>query len=159
MIIDDIESFESLLFGEEEEDLDIDISFLLHHYGSDFANKFSELILNLQAYAEAKKNLADKFIRQYKACSQRALKAKSILASYMEKEGIEKIEGSSFSISLVNTGGKTSIKYLKELTEIPEEYISVRPEINTAKVRKALEAGEQLDFAELEQRGKHIRIK
>ena len=35
----------------------------------------------------------------------------------------------------------------------------MKPEVDTKKIREALEAGEQLDFAYLADRGRHLNIK
>ena len=95
---------------------------------------------------------------------------KSLVKAMIQMDKTE-IKAGDNTIKLVNNGGVAPIKYKvgdlilsgKEVKtdDIPKEYrrTVVTETVDGDKVRKALEAGEKLDFAFIGERGKSIRIK
>lgn len=95
---------------------------------------------------------------------------KALVNAMMQMDKTE-IKAGDNTIKLVNNGGVAPLKYKvgdlilssKEvkIDDIPKEYrrTVVTETVDGDKVRKALEAGEKLDFAFIGERGKSIRIK
>ena len=81
---------------------------------------------------------------------------KDRLMTSMVEIGKKKIETEHFRISVAGNGGK---KPLKLTGEVPQEYMYMKPEIDTKKIRADLEDGLALDFAHLEERGQHLNIR
>lgn len=70
----------------------------------------------------------------------------------MDAKGIKK-EG---SLSVCKNGGKTPM----EITDlVPEDFTIFEPRPNTDLIRERLESGDQLPFAKLGERGRHLRTK
>lgn len=67
-----------------------------------------------------------------------------------------KLKTIKHTFSVCNAGGKQSL----EITgEVPPAFCEVKLEPDTDKIRKALESGEELDFAQLKPRAKTLKIK
>lgn len=87
------------------------------------------------------------------------------IMSYMMMEmrfaGIRKIKAGTWQISIAKNGGKIPIEWSENINtdELPSYYTKVTKEIDTTAVRNALEAGVELDFARLGERGESLRIK
>ena len=77
----------------------------------------------------------------------------------MEENGTEKpeIKTALHTIKLAGNGGKQPMEINED--KVPDSFKRVILETDKEKIREALEKGEQLDFAELKPRGKHISIK
>lgn len=76
----------------------------------------------------------------------------------MEAAGEEpKIKTPLHTIKFHGNGGKQPIDVKKEI--VPDNYKKVVLEIDNEKIRKALENGEKLPFAELKPRGRYVEIK
>jgi len=79
---------------------------------------------------------------------------KKRLAVAMVQIGKDELPAGNMTIKLKNNGGVQPLKVDKEL--VPDNYRKVVLEVDNDKIRKALEAGEELSFASLEPRGKHV---
>ena len=69
---------------------------------------------------------------------------------------LDKIEAGNYTIKLQANGGKLPLQIIGE---VPDNFKRIIYEDDTELIRKHLEDGEKLDFAYLEERGKHIVIK
>lgn len=73
-----------------------------------------------------------------------------------EKLNQRKIQTDLHTFTVCKNGGKQPM----EITgEVPDNYKRIVYETDLEKIRKELEDGKQLDFAHLEERGEHLRIK
>lgn len=81
---------------------------------------------------------------------------KDRLMTSMTDLGMKKIETEHFRISVAGNGGKQPLRLTGD---VPEEYMYMKPEIDTKKIRAALEDGLALDFAHLGERGQHLNIR
>lgn len=121
------------------------------------ADYYVFVIKNLEAQAAAKKELGKMLINASKQLEDHAAKLKERIKYCMEVMGVKEIEGNYFKYKIQKNGGKQELIYRKDVT-VPQNYQRIIYEDND-KVRKALEAGETLPFAYLEERGTHLRIK
>ena len=69
---------------------------------------------------------------------------------------LDKIEAGNYTIKLQANGGKLPLQIIGE---VPDNFKRIIYEDDTELIRKHLENGETLDFAYLEERGKHVVIK
>lgn len=96
--------------------------------------------------------------------ANRAESLKERLKAYFTIHSIKKMETPHHSLSLVNNGGKLPVLISEsvnpdDLDERFQRTIPAQIEIDKEMVRKALEAGDELDFASLGQRGTRLSIK
>ena len=83
---------------------------------------------------------------------------KQRMAEAMIQLGKDEIQAGNKVIKLKNNGGAKPL-VLEENKEIPQSYMKVILEPDKDKIRKAIEKGEELEFAHIGQRGKHVEIK
>lgn len=84
------------------------------------------------------------------------LKAQIIGA--MDAIGQKTIQAGDVTFNIQNVGGKQAIEYVDGVT-VPEKYTKLTIETDNDLVRKALDAGEELNFAHFAPRGRTLRIK
>lgn len=106
------------------------------------ADKADELSKAFKAKADTRKNNINRM--------------KDMLKTAMSEIGTNTIEAGDYTIKLQKNGGKQPMIVDGE---VPNDYLKVIYEQDKDKIRKALEDGEELSFAHLEERGKHIVIK
>lgn len=81
------------------------------------------------------------------------------LQSYLKGKGVKKVHTNNYDFSVCKNGGKQPIEITADVYDIPQEYCIFIPKPNTDVIRKALENGQELEFAHLKERGEHLRIK
>jgi hypothetical protein len=91
----------------------------------------------------------------------KATALKNRLRQFMETHERSKIETRTGVISLVNNGGSAPVKLrVDNITDLPEKYLRTKVEVDTAALRAAIvKEGPDFPYAELSERGKHIRLK
>lgn len=77
------------------------------------------------------------------------------LKQAMEEMGMKELKGDYHKFRIQKNGGK---KPMQITGEVPDNYKKIVYEDDKEKIRKALEDGEELSFAHLEERGTHLRI-
>lgn len=71
----------------------------------------------------------------------------------------KKIVTEHYRTSVVKNGGATPMYVSPDISDIPEEYLTVKKVPNNDKIRESLENGEKLQWAHLKERGEHLLIK
>jgi hypothetical protein len=106
----------------------------------------------------ARADLLAKKYSDLKKTRENAIKRmKDRLLIAMDALGKTEIPAGDFTIKVKKNGGKQTMTVNDEL--VPDSWRRVVLEVDKEKIRKALEAGEELSFAKLEERGRHIEIK
>lgn len=82
---------------------------------------------------------------------------KQMLQWSMEQTGRTEIKTPLHTFKIQKNGGRAPLVVNEE--EVPDSYKRVIVEIDRNKIREALEAGEELPFASIGERGSHLRIK
>ena len=91
------------------------------------------------------------------AAMEKAVKnMKERLKNAMELMDVKEVKTEHYTFKIQNNGGKAPINYTKE---VPMSYKRVVYENDTDRIRLDLESGKKLDFAELLERGTHLRIR
>lgn len=114
------------------------------------------VINQLDMEAKKAKELSDSFKLKAETRVNAIGRMKDALKIAMDRIGTDKIDTGDFTIKLQKNGGKQPMIVDGE---VPNDFLKVIYEPDKEKIRKVLEEGSKLDFAHLEERGKHIVIK
>lgn len=114
------------------------------------------VINQLDMEAKKAKELSDAFKLKAETRVNAIGRMKDALKIAMDRIGTDKIDTGDFTIKLQKNGGKQPMIVDGE---VPNDFLKVIYEPDKEKIRKVLEEGSKLDFAHLEERGKHIVIK
>ena len=121
------------------------------------ADGYVAVIDKLNSEAAVRKQMADKLAKAAKVLENHASRMKDRLKYCMESMGKTELKSRYFTFKIVNNGGKQTLK-IKEGADIPQMFTKVIVEPDRELIRKAIEEGQELDFAYLEERGTHLRI-
>ena len=117
-----------------------------------------KIIAELEAKAHARRVHAERFENRAAHAESHAQRLKKYL--HMTMQGLEwtHFESEEFTVKVCGNGG---VRPLAFLDEVPDEFkITKTQEVaDMEAIRKKLEAGEELAFAELQDRGTHLRIR
>ena len=118
-------------------------------------------IRELEARAEIRKAEAKRLEERATVDINKAKALKESLLYVFTARDIKKLETKRFSFYRAKNGGKAPLILNEEtpISKIPEEFQTVIVQISKETVRKDLESGQTLPFAELGERGENIRIK
>lgn len=113
----------------------------------------------VMSHMEAHKNMLEKEIERlqakYNAIDNNQERIKRSIYMTMVAMNKRKISTDLHTFSIRGNGG---VKPLTICGEVPDKYQKVIYEPDKAKIRKELEAGKELDFAFLADRGEHLHI-
>ena len=115
------------------------------------------VIQQLEMEANKAEELEKHFKEQKEMRDNAVKRMKARLLYAMTELDKKEIAAGNFTIKIKNNGGKLKMNLREE--EVPDNYRMVVLQPDKDKIRKALEGGATLSFAELEPRGKHIVIK
>ena len=120
-------------------------------------------ILNQWAMEEvAAKAERDQWAKKATVRANRQKWMKERMLNYLELTRQPKvITEKGLTVALQNNGGILPMKINEMATvdTVPPSYVRVIRELDNDKIREDLESGKKLDFAHLEPRGKHVRIR
>jgi hypothetical protein len=145
---------------------DAEATALIEQFLSDLATErdhkidnYCGLIRELQSRSETRAAEADR-IRQLAIVDRNAVeRLKERLLDNFVANGVKKVETEHFRVTRAKTGGKASLELDPiEPAEMPERFLVLRLDPNKDAIRAALEAGEEIPFARLRERGEHLRI-
>lgn len=109
----------------------------------------------IKSRAELFKNEAKRLNEAAKAMENNIARMKERIKYAMEEMGVKSLESEYNTLKIVANGG---VQPLKITGEVPDSYKKVILENDNDKIRKDLKDGIKLDFAQLEERGTHLRI-
>jgi hypothetical protein len=139
--------------AEWERELELDLTGKVDRYCS--------LIAELEARSKSRQAEADRLADLAKADDKAAQGLRERLRFIWETRNLPKIETSRFRVALTRNGGKAPLDLRVEPDELPEWAIDRKTIVTANKdaIRARLEAGENLPFANLMERGTRISIK
>lgn len=154
-------ALESLLIESEGEITDEIDAWLTEYEGkeADKVDAYCYLIQKFTEIADEAKRLAERSTTY----SAKAKQLKDRLKYYLETRGKQRLETSRFTVTVAGNGGLRPVK-LQEFVnpdELPDPFVRVIKEPDMNRIRESLEAGDEFvhQFAKLENRGTHLRIK
>jgi DNA repair ATPase RecN len=159
----DIQHLNSMLDDLDDEEQQQLITQWLEHLEAERDRKldnYAALIAEMEARASVRKGEAKRLMELASADENRAKMLKERLKYFFEINQLKKVETNRYRLSLTKHGGKAPliIDESMDATSLPERFQRVSVEPDNKAIREALEAGEQLDFARLGDRGASIRI-
>lgn len=164
-ISDDLEKLNELL---DECGNDSQQQELINHWFEELGNErdrkldnYCALIAEMSARAEVRKAEAKRLSQLAAVDEQRARLLKERLKWFFETHNLKAVETPRYRLSVAKNGGKAPLILNDGITptQLPERFVKVSIDPDTTAIREALEAGEQLDFATLGDRGTSLRIK
>lgn len=121
------------------------------------------LIAEFEARAEMRKKESQRIAARATIDANNSARLKDRLKAFFQIMDLKTVETDYHRITLANNGGKLPLildgAYQTDPSLLPDEYQREVITANTELIRARLEAGEQLDFAQLGERGQGIRIK
>lgn len=127
---------------------------------------YGNLIRREESLAAAAKATAEQFLAKAKALENRAKSLKNRLLYFLNFTGQKKATSAcGWQFTVCATGGATPLKMDEGITAdnalVDARFVRTvtTKTIDTDAVRKALEAGEQIPWARLGERGVHLRVK
>lgn len=120
---------------------------------------YCALIRELDLRAEARLAESKRLAERAKVNQNLADNLKERLQLALKTMGIKKLETERFTVSIAKNGGKAPME-LKD-AEVPDAYTTLETvvKIDRERVRRELEAGAQLSFATLLERGERLTIR
>ena len=124
-------------------------------------DNYCALVTEMQARSEVRKAEAKRLMELAAEDEKRARLLKDRLKWFFETHNLKTVETARYKLSIQRNGGKAPLILDQSVpsTSLPERFQKVSIEPNTTAIRNALEAGEDLDFAQLGDRGTSLRIK
>ena len=109
---------------------------------------------------EMEANECDKVVEAFEAKKNKRLNSikrmKEALISAMDIAEVDSLPAGEYTLKIAKNGG---VEPMKIDGEVPDNFMKVIYEPDNKKIREALKNGEALDFAHLEERGRHLNIK
>ena len=125
----------------------------------DKLNAYACVINQVQAEHDACKQQAKEFQRKQTVAANKIQFLKSRLFEHMKAQNVDRIGTELYKFSIVSNGGCLPLDVYDE-SQVPDEYKVQPPKVvDKTAVRAALEAGTSVPGAQLNQRGKSLRIR
>jgi len=123
-------------------------------------DNYSALMKELEARAEARKAEAKRLSDRASIDLNKVKFLKSNLQKFFEAHDLRTVETNRYRLTLAKNGGKAPlILDSRPVENLPEGFKKIQIVADNEAIRKALEAGQVLDFARLGDRGQSLRIK
>lgn len=121
---------------------------------------YAALISQLQYQAEARRKEATRMAQLAQTDENKLKLLKERLKEFFIEQSLNCVNTTRYRISIAKNGGKVPLIVDKiDYKKVPQSFQKISVELDTTAIREALEAGEELDFARLGERGQSIRIK
>lgn len=154
-----IGEFELLYQYATDEDDEQAFRDTLESLKGDLSNKAAGYVsvINQLAMEVAECDKVIKAFREKKEQRENSIKRmKEALMLAMDVAGVESIPAGDYTLKIVKNGG---IQPLKITGDVPDNFKKIIYEDDKDLIRKALNDGEELGFAHLEERGRHLNIR
>jgi hypothetical protein len=124
-------------------------------------DNYCALITEIECRAAVRKAEADRLYDRAKIDENAAKALRERLRFVWELRSMGKLQTSRYTVSLAKNGGKAPLDVRVGAEELPAWAVKTETVVTVDKdaIRSRLDAGEQLDFASLMQRGNRISIK
>lgn len=156
--LDDFDRLMSLLSDEDVSDQDDRVIAELEAIEANIKNKidgYCDVIRKFKAWSTEAGHEAARYRKREDMWKRKHEMLKERLKQAMERLGEKKIVTPKNTVSICANGGMRSVKIIGD---VPQEYLEVLTRPDTNLIRMALEHGDELPFAKLEERGTHIRL-
>ena len=142
--------------GAEEEQAFLDTMEALKGELGIKAGGYVHVIKTLEMEANECDNVLNAFKRKKETRVNSIKRMKEALIEAMDAAGVEQLPAGEYTLEIAKNGG---LQPLKIDGEVPDNFTKIKIEPDNDLIRKALNDGEELEFAHLEPRGRHLNIK
>lgn len=119
------------------------------------AGGYVHVIKQLEMEADECDKVIDAFKAKKATRTNNVKRMKEALMQAMDIAGVDKLPAGEYTLKIARNGGLQPLV----LGDVPDNYMKVKLEPDTEKIRDALAEGQELGFARLEERGRHLCIK
>ena len=155
------ENWQGIWFNCLDDDADLDaLESALQSIEGELADKCANgigLIQDLKYYADAMGEEIKRLSSRKKALENKIAWLKNYYLDNLSRMGKTKVLTNRGTMSVVNAGGKRPVK-IDDADAVPEDFKFYIPQIDKETLRQALERGEEVKGAHLEERGKFLKI-
>ena len=150
----------NMLYDEEvDEQMVLDTLESIEGEIEDKADNYAMIIKELEGDAEKVKAEKQRLEKRQKAFENRAKLLKENLEKVLKQLGKTNFKTELFSFGIQKNGGKIPL-IIEDITKVPEMYFKhTEKELDNAKIRQALENGENIPFAHYGEQGESLRIR
>ena len=120
------------------------------------AGGYAHVIKQLEMEADECDKVIEAFKQKKTTRANHIKRMKETLIEAMDIAGVDSIPAGEYTLKIARNGG---LQPLKIDGEVPDNFKKVIYEDDKDLIRKALNDGEELGFAHLEERGRHLNIK
>ncbi len=142
--------------GAEEEQAFLDTLEALKGELEIKANGYTHVIKQLEMESKECENVIAAFKAKKEIRENHIKRMKQALIEAMDAAGVEQLPAGEYTLKIAKNGG---LQPLKIDGEVPDNFTKIKIEPDNDLIRKALNDGEELGFAHLEERGRHLNIK
>lgn len=142
--------------GAEEEQAFLDTLEALKGELEVKASGYTHIIRQLEMESKECDNVIDAFKAKKEVRENHIKRMKQALIEAMDVAGIDTLKAGEYTLTIAKNGG---LQPLKITGDVPDNFKKIIYEDDKDKIRKALVDGEELSFAHLEERGRHLNIK
>lgn len=126
---------------------------------TDLAGKsagYVHVIKQLDMEAEECDKVIEAFKAKKEARKNHIAKMKNALLDAMDAAQLTEIKAGEYTLKIAKNGGKQPL--IIDST-VPDNYMKIKYEPDNDLIRTAIEEGKEINFAHLEERGRHLNIK
>lgn len=161
-IADSIRSLIDMIEDTEAPEFDSSVGDALSDMKCSFDKKAEQILLfaREQMYrADARFSEATRLQEEGRRCVNLARRLRTYVKTQMETAGIDECQGDIIRMKIYKNGGKLPILTIPWDGEVPDRLMKVEKKMDQDKLRAELEAGAIFPFAQLADRGTHLRDK
>jgi len=125
-------------------------------------DRYVNWIRSLEMEASTARSEAEEYIARAQARENRVKWLKQRMKAYLEYTNRQKVQtATGRTLAIQANGGSVPVKLADGIdpATVPDDLVIVKRTVDTDAVRKALQAGRELPFATLGERGSHLRIR
>lgn len=152
----DMQALYALATEEDDEQAFLDTLEGLKGMIQDKAAGYVDVIQQLDMEAAKADLMAKQFAQKRDIRKNNVKRMKEALMWAMDQMDVKELPAGDYTIKVVKNGG---MQPMVIDGEVPESFLKVIYEADKDKIRQALKDGQDLSFARLEERGRHITIK
>ena len=126
---------------------------------TDLAGKsagYVHVIKQLDMEAEECDKVIEAFKAKKEARKNHIAKMKNALLDAMDAAQLTEIKAGEYTLKIAKNGGKQPLVID---STVPDNYMKIKYEPDNDLIRTAIEEGKEINFAHLEERGRHLNIK
>lgn len=133
----------------------------LESLNADLAEKsagYVSVIKQLDMESDECDRVIEAFKRKKEVRQNNIKRMKEALLGAMDTAGLTEIQAGNYTLKIAKNGGKAPLEIPDE-SLVPERFMKIKYEPDKELIRKTIEDGTDLPFAEIKKRGRHLTIK